>query len=266
MNGIKFTDYSDFTKKWKLVTVRFRADSKEMRFTYANDLAWKDLKSIKPNYADGAIFAKVSLITEEDPAFPSSKVPSGSKRYQYMVRDKKKYKESDGWGYALFDADGNLFNEDIKQKTMACAACHRIVPERDFVFSRELHLDPFSKKTLLPEPTGGKAQIHFIPRPAAFFGLSSPEKSATKEKDFESLEGNLQKNTFSGTFDEVVPLLVDQAKKMSRNSIFFLNQQNYSLVKLVENGKPCAESANEKLFAISVIFNGKKVRDVESCL
>ena len=44
MNEIKFQSYKGFEKKWKLVTVRFREDTKEMRFTYANDIAWKTLK------------------------------------------------------------------------------------------------------------------------------------------------------------------------------------------------------------------------------
>lgn len=122
------------------MTVRYRTDSKELRFTYANDLAWKQMNSSQPTYTDGAIFAKVGIIAEKDPA-SSSEVPSGAKRFQFMVRDRKKYRTTNGWGYALFDDKGKVFNEDIKQKTLACAACHNMVPERDFVFSTAMNLD-----------------------------------------------------------------------------------------------------------------------------
>jgi hypothetical protein len=141
MNGIKMSQFPGFAEKWHLVTVRYRKDSNEMRFTYANDLAWKSLQSLKPNYPDGAVFAKIGMMSEADPSFPSSVVPSGAKRFQFMVRDKAKYSDTDGWGYALFDDRGRLFNDDVKIRTQACVACHRIVPERDFVFSRKAQLD-----------------------------------------------------------------------------------------------------------------------------
>src|SRR6185436_10943563 len=57
MNGYKLSDFPDFEKKWKLVTVRFRKDTGEMRFTYANDLAFENLQKGVIDYPDGAIFA-----------------------------------------------------------------------------------------------------------------------------------------------------------------------------------------------------------------
>ena len=40
MNGLQLKDYPDFETKWHLVTVRYRKDTGEQRFTYANDIAW----------------------------------------------------------------------------------------------------------------------------------------------------------------------------------------------------------------------------------
>src|SRR4051812_4515226 len=45
MNGHSLREFVGFEKNWKLVTVRFRKDTGELRFTYANDLAWKNLKA-----------------------------------------------------------------------------------------------------------------------------------------------------------------------------------------------------------------------------
>jgi len=50
MNGYNLNDYAEFYKKWHLVTVRYRTDSFEQRFTYANDLAWKTLQTGKTDY------------------------------------------------------------------------------------------------------------------------------------------------------------------------------------------------------------------------
>ncbi len=103
MNGFLFSDFGQFEKNWKLVTVRYRQDTGELRFTYANPKAWKAMSSGKAEYPDGSIFAKTGYMTDDDPSFTSSKIPSGSRRYQFMVKNKKKYKDQDGWGYALFD-------------------------------------------------------------------------------------------------------------------------------------------------------------------
>ena len=93
MNGYKLSDYEGFEKKWRLVTVRYRKDTGEMRFTYANPKAWNALLKRSKDYPDGAVFAKIGIITMEDPAFPSSAVPAGTRRYQLMVRNKKKHAE-----------------------------------------------------------------------------------------------------------------------------------------------------------------------------
>ncbi len=119
MNGLKFQNFKDFPQKWKLISVRYRQDSNEMRFTYANDIAVNAMKSLKPNYPDGAAFGKIGFIAESDPSFPSSLAPTGTRRFQIMYKNKKTYKNSDGWGYALFDSNGQLFNEDLKAKTNA---------------------------------------------------------------------------------------------------------------------------------------------------
>ena len=41
MNEISADQYEDFKTSFNFVTVRYRKDSAEMRFVYANDLAFK---------------------------------------------------------------------------------------------------------------------------------------------------------------------------------------------------------------------------------
>lgn len=112
MNGYSLKQFPNFIKNFHFVTVRYRKDTSEMRLTYANDKAWGALLAGGTHYSDGAVFAKIGIMTKQDPAFTSSVVPSGGKRYQLMVMHHKKHAATDGWGYALFDMDGKTFGQD----------------------------------------------------------------------------------------------------------------------------------------------------------
>ena len=262
MNDIKFEDYKDFTKTWHLVTVRYRTDSNELRFTYANDQAWKEMNSSKQEYTDGAIFAKVGLITEKDPAFVSSEVPSGAKRFQFMVRNKKKYKDTQGWGYALFDSKGKIFDEEIKKKTLACAACHNIVPERNYVFSRPMNLG-LGENFLEIKPSANEKSITFIAKSIKIFDPQFQKNLNEDTLEVYSLEGNLKKNYFSGTLDEIVPLLLDHTKKQRQTSTLYLDQQNYSLVKPSKSSANCTDGKVN--YEITIFFKGSTVRKTSIC-
>jgi hypothetical protein len=241
------------------VTVRYREDTRELRFTYANDLALQELKKLKPHYPDGAKFAKVSFIGEGDPAFPSSLAPSGARRYQFMVKDHKKYKgEASGWGYALFDASGKIYNENVKEKTEACIACHQLVPERNYVFSRRLLRE--GDEAPIPGQASG---IKFNSKKRAHFVGTDIVKQASSE--LESLEGALQKHAFSGTLDEVIPLLLERSRLLSRDATLFLDDKNFSWVQFLGQSKTCLGDRNKEA-RIRVRFNGAYVRDSKVCL
>lgn len=72
MNGYSLSQFPDFIKKWHFVTVRYRKDAHEMRFSYANDKAWETLQAGAKKYPDGAVFAKLGIMTQEDLAFSAS--------------------------------------------------------------------------------------------------------------------------------------------------------------------------------------------------
>ncbi|MEI6833956.1 MAG: cytochrome P460 family protein [bacterium] len=133
--GIDPKLYDKFWERWPLVNVRFRTSPAEQRFVFANDIAWRELEKGGQNFPDGSVFGKVAFNVGFDPRFPSSYEPTRFSRIQFMKKDSKKYRSTDGWGYALYlpEAPGvkNNFGENEVQ---ACHACHRLASNHDFVF------------------------------------------------------------------------------------------------------------------------------------
>lgn len=250
MNGISFDAVSGFQKTWKLVTVRFREDSKELRFTYANDLAFRAMSKLSPEYPDGAMFGKITYKTEMDPSFTSSVLPGSVQRYQIMKRNKKKYASTGGWGYALFTSTGNLFSEPVPQKTQACFACHSLVDERNFVFSRPI----------IHEKAQAQA-MPFVQRFRKDFS-GSVVKLLPETEWVEALEGSLQQSAFSGTLDEIVPVLVERSESTRKPSVLFVNEKNFTLVS--PQSDQCLGSGKLKK-VIRIVSNGGLVREAEFC-
>ncbi|MGE3609711.1 MAG: cytochrome P460 family protein [Bacteriovoracaceae bacterium] len=261
MNGISFNQFKDFPNKWKLVTVRFRVDSKEIRMIYANTMAWEGLKKMKPSYENGSAFGKVAFYSEADPAFMSSLSPSGVRRFQLMIKDSKKYASTDGWGYALFNEEGGLFKEDMNAKTMACVACHRAVPEREFVFSRPVNLVPGSIQ-LVNEKNKAHEVVQFVLLKNNKLPRMFKNEMRRSHQDVYSLEGSLKKNAFSGTLDEIIPFLVEKVKQTGTGATLFLNESNFSLV---ERADESCTNKHELRYRVIIKFNNGLVRNNEFC-
>lgn len=254
MNGIKFKDFKDFPQQWQLVTVRYREDTKELRFTYANSKAAAALKHLGVHYPDGAAFGKVSYLLEADHVFPSSLVPTQVRRYQLMVKNRKRYPESDGWGYALFTDQGTTFNEDVTLKTKACVACHRIVPERDHVFSRRLQQGASSGAQTLRVSFVAKAPKDFAGPVLQLLGTGA----------IEAVEGPLREAVFSGTLDEIIPALIERVRQTGRSALLYVDEKNFSVV--ATTGTVSCEEGKGRRYKIVIHFNGGVVRDTDYCL
>ena len=52
---------------------------------------------------DGAKMAKVQLDPETEPVLPDATVPGSLLNVDFMVKDSKRFADSGGWGYAVFD-------------------------------------------------------------------------------------------------------------------------------------------------------------------
>lgn len=223
MNEIKIKDYKDFTT-WPLITVRYRRDSSEQRFVYANEIALKALKKKNIDYPDGSVFIKTGYITEDDPLFFSSAVPSGALRIQVMVRDKNRYKEQKGWGYAIFYGDGSPMVRDPKNSIVACAACHNIAASRGYVFS-ELMTPPFtSTKTTKPlqKAKTTTATLLFSTAPLSQFAKNSAVyQYLSSFKTIRAVSGDVSEANFFGSFNEMWPSLLEEAVRSHQPAVLY---------------------------------------------
>jgi len=93
---------------------------------------------------DGAKMAKIHWIPKPNEYFKEATVPGDLLNVDFMVKDSKRFADSGGWGYAVFDYDAatDSFKPGTKEGTppqgndAKCGyACHTRVKARDYVFT-----------------------------------------------------------------------------------------------------------------------------------
>jgi hypothetical protein len=93
---------------------------------------------------DGARMAKIHWTPKPNQFFPEATVPGNLVNVDFMVKDSKRFTDSGGWGYAVFDYDAA--SDTFKPGTTAgtppqgndakCGfACHTTAKARDYVFT-----------------------------------------------------------------------------------------------------------------------------------
>jgi Cytochrome P460 len=89
---------------------------------------------------DGAMMAKIDWAKKPNTASPYNvNVPDTLKSVSLMIKDAKRFPDTNGWGYAQFnyDATSNTFKPYGSDGSFAkmCHQCHTRVKARDFVFT-----------------------------------------------------------------------------------------------------------------------------------
>lgn len=257
MNGYTMAQFKDFEKTWHLVTSRFRRDTGEMRLTYANDIAWKALLEGSSDYPDGAVFAKIGMKTEDDPDFTSSAVPSGARRYQFMVRDRKKHADTTGWGYAIFTPDGKatFSPEDQEIESHACSACHEMVPHRGYVFSQPMTLAAGAQASLpkTPAPAG---LMYFETAAAANLREAVRRVLPAGAKEIRRLRGPFEKKVFTGTMGEIRPTLVKEVMRTHSPAALISDSTAFFALAYLADKPDCVSHGRKGLSVISMFTVG----------
>jgi hypothetical protein len=95
-------------------------------------------------FPDGAKMAKIHWTPRQNEFFPSATVPDKLVNVDFMTKDSKRFADSGGWGYAVFDYD--TASDTFKPGTSASVppqgndakcgfACHTQAKTRDYVFT-----------------------------------------------------------------------------------------------------------------------------------
>ena len=97
---------------------------------------------------DGARMAKIHWAPKKNEFFPDATVPGKLLNVDFMVKDSKRFADSGGWGYAVFDYDaasntfkpGTTAGKPPQGNDAKCGfTCHTIVQARDYVFTEYGH-------------------------------------------------------------------------------------------------------------------------------
>jgi hypothetical protein len=93
---------------------------------------------------DGAKMAKIHWRPKAHQSFPNATVPGALVNVDFMVKDMKRFADSGGWGYAVFDYDaasnsykpGTLAGTPPQGNDARCGfTCHKRAASTDYVFT-----------------------------------------------------------------------------------------------------------------------------------
>jgi hypothetical protein len=94
---------------------------------------------------DGARMAKIHWRPKPNQFFPDATVPGDLVNVDFMVKDSKRFADSGGWGYAVFDYNaasdtftpGTTAGSPPQGNDAKCGfACHTVAKGRDYVFTQ----------------------------------------------------------------------------------------------------------------------------------
>ncbi len=94
---------------------------------------------------NGAKMAKMHWAPKANDSFPGATVPGTLLNIDFMVKDSKRFGDSGGWGYAVFDYDaasdtfspGTTADKPPQANDAKCGfSCHTIAADRDYVFTK----------------------------------------------------------------------------------------------------------------------------------
>lgn len=143
--GLAFSEFRGY-ENWEVVSVSHNGDA--LAAIVANPVMIAAYRSGIPGngkpFPDGSRMAKIHWTTKKMATFPTAVVPSAQHDVDFMVKDSKRFPDSGGWGWAVFEHDsatgtfrpGTTDDKPPQANDAKCGfACHTIVKMRDFVFT-----------------------------------------------------------------------------------------------------------------------------------
>jgi hypothetical protein len=144
-NGLAFSEFRGY-EAWQAVSISQNGD--HIAAILANPVMIKAYAAGVPGngkpFPDGAKMAKIHWNSKKLETFPAATVPGTQHDVDFMVKDSKRFADSGGWGYAVFDYDaasdtfapGTLAGKPPQGNDAKCGfTCHTTVKTRDYVFT-----------------------------------------------------------------------------------------------------------------------------------
>jgi hypothetical protein len=143
--GLAFSEFKGY-EGWQTISVS--RNEKVVAVILGNPEMIKAYQAGIPNNGkpvpNGAKMAKIHWSQKKNEFFPEATVPDRLVNVDFMVKDSKRFADSGGWGYAVFDYDtasdtfqpGTLAGTPPQGKDAKCGfVCHTTAKSRDFVFT-----------------------------------------------------------------------------------------------------------------------------------
>jgi hypothetical protein len=144
-NGLAFSEFRGY-ESWQVVSIS--KDGDLMAAILGNPAMIAAYQAGVPGngkpFPDGAKLAKIHWNPKQMEAFPTATVPGTQHDMDFMVKDSKRFADSGGWGYGVFEYDaasdtfrpGTTADSPPQENDAKCGfACHTIVSTRDYVFT-----------------------------------------------------------------------------------------------------------------------------------
>jgi hypothetical protein len=144
-NGLAFSEFRGY-ESWQVVSIS--QDGPLVAAILANPVMINAYQAGIPGnskpFPDGSKMAKIHWTPKKMDVFPAATVPGAQHDVDFMVKDSKRFADSGGWGYAVFDYDaasdtftpGTLTDKPPQGNDAKCGfACHTRVKTRDYVFT-----------------------------------------------------------------------------------------------------------------------------------
>ena len=144
-NGLAFSEFRGY-EDWQVVSISH--DNGLLAAILANPVMINAYRAGAPGngkpFPDGAKMAKIHWNPKKQANFPTAMVPASLSDVDFMVKDSKRFADSGGWGWAVFEYDaasdtfrpGTLANMPPQGNDAKCGlSCHTVVKARDYVFT-----------------------------------------------------------------------------------------------------------------------------------
>ena len=144
--GLAFSEFKGY-EAWQTISISHNGD--KLAVILGNPTIIEAYKSGIPEngkpFPDGAKMAKIHWTAKKNETAPGQPLVAGPLHdVDFMVKDSKRFADSNGWGYGAFEYDAaadsfrpaNTGDQPPQANDAKCgAACHTVARSRDYVFT-----------------------------------------------------------------------------------------------------------------------------------